>query len=370
MIQRVKTGVIADGAITTAKMNDEVENLFSFRNRIINGDMRIDQRNAGSNVTVAAGSSQAFITDRFYIQNLGGDGTLIASQSTDAPTGFTHSLKITTTTAGTISANDSRLIGAHIEGLTTSDFASGTASARQVTISFWVKSSLTGTHSGCYLNGDSTRVYGFTFTISSANTWEYKTVTISGDTTGTWPTNNTTGSRIQFNLGSGNNSLQSTANVWSGTGGSRGVQGSVSLSSTLNANLLITGLQLELGSVATPFERRPYGLELSLCERYYQIISSPQHRFFTSTTSTSGVSISVESLRTEMRTTPSVTSSGGASGVATVSLVRIDNNTTTSRAVNFNPTSVSSIRFYPDGTTTSVIYVVAGMHDLLCSAEI
>jgi hypothetical protein len=239
------------------------------RNRVINGDMRIDQRNGGASVSIGAGNSQQFMTDRFYVQNLGSTAAYSAQQVTDAPPGFSHSLKITVTASTTPSGSESRLIGHHIEGLTTVDFASGTASAVAVTISFWTKSSLTGTFSACYLNGDSTRVYGFNFTISSANTWEYKTVTIAGDTTGTWPKTNTTGSRIQFNLGSTNDNLQATAGVWSGTGGSRGVQGSVSLCATNGATFQLTGLQLEKGSAATPFDFRLYTTELALCQRYY-----------------------------------------------------------------------------------------------------
>jgi hypothetical protein len=237
-----------------------------FRNRIINGDMRIDQRNAGAAVT----TSGAYPVDRFFIANAT-DGAFSAQRDTVAPTGFTNSLKFTTTTADT-SLGTSQIIYAcqAIEGFNTSDFNWGTANAQTVTLSFWTRSSLTGTFGGTVRNAGSGsfRAYPFTYTISAANTWEYKTVTISGDTTGTWATDNTAGIYVFFGLGVGT-SLSGTAGAWASSN-LVSATGAVSVIGTLNATWYITGVQLETGSVATPFERRPFGEMLMLCQRYYE----------------------------------------------------------------------------------------------------
>lgn len=242
----------------------------SFKNKLINGDMRVDQRNAGASVSVPTATSQAFITDRWFVQNLGSNSnTFTCQQSTDAPAGFKNSLLITNGTGVATVSSDSRLLAQYIEGLNIIDLAFGTASAKGIVVSFQVKSSLTGTFSGCILSNAGDQVYGFTFTISSANTWTPVAVSIPGSTTGTWPTDNTTSMRLQLNLGSGSSSLQPTANVWASSGGSRGVQGTVNLSETTGATFRITAAQIEVGTVATSFDFRSYGTELALCQRYY-----------------------------------------------------------------------------------------------------
>jgi hypothetical protein len=246
----------------------------SFKNKLINGDMRIDQRNAGASVSVPLGTSQAFVTDRWFIQNLGTNSTtLTCSQSTDAPVGYKYSLLVTNGTGVATTSSDSRLVAQYIEGLNIIDLAFGTASAKGITLSFQVKSSLTGTFSGCVLSNSGDQVYGFTFAISSANTWTTASVSIPGSVTGTWPTGNEASMRLQLNLGSGNPSLQPTANVWASSGGSRGVQGTVNLSETTGATFRITAVQIEVGTVATSFDFRSYGTELQLCQRYFQSFS-------------------------------------------------------------------------------------------------
>ena len=245
----------------------------SFKNKLINGDMRVDQRNAGASVSVPTATSQAFITDRWFVQNLGSNSnTFTCQQSTDAPAGFKNSLLITNGTGVATVSSDSRLLAQYIEGLNIIDLAFGTASAKGIVVSFQVKSSLTGTFSGCILSNAGDQVYGFTFTISSANTWTPVAVSIPGSTTGTWPTDNTTSMRLQLNLGSGSSSLQPTANVWASSGGSRGVQGTVNLSETTGATFRITAAQIEVGTVATSFDFRSYGTELALCQRYFNVI--------------------------------------------------------------------------------------------------
>jgi hypothetical protein len=240
---------------------------FAFRNRIINGAMEIDQRNAGASVTINT-TSDAYSVDRFLGAGQAADGVFTLQQSTTAPAGFKNSLVATVTTAdASIGAAQYYLIAQKIEGFNCSDLAFGAASAKTVTLSFWVRSSVTGTFSGALANGAYNRSYPFTYTISSANTFEYKTVTIAGDTTGTWLTDNGIGLRIYWNLGSGVDNT-GTAGAWVGAG-NIGADSTVALISTLNATFYLTGVQLEVGSVATPFERRLYGQEVALCQRYF-----------------------------------------------------------------------------------------------------
>ena len=237
-----------------------------FRNRLINSDMRIDQRNAGASVTL--GASLAYTLDRWAgAEDTDGAATVI--QDTVAPTGFTNSLKFTTTTAdASLGATQFAYVAQAIEGLNVSDLAWGTASAQTVTLSFQVRSSLTGTFGGAITNSAFNRSYPFTYTISAANTWETKTVTIAGDTTGTWLTTNGVGMRVQFGLGVGS-TYSGTAGAWAGSQ-FISATGATSVIGTLSATWQITGVQLEAGSVASPFERRDYGRELMMCQRYYQ----------------------------------------------------------------------------------------------------
>jgi hypothetical protein len=262
---------VAAGGSVAAAFN--TNGLF-FRNRIINGDMRIDQRNAGAAVTIN-GTANTYTVDRWVASGQATDGVYTVDQVTDAPTGggFTNSLKITVTTAdASIGASQIYTFGQFIEGLNTADLMWGSASARAVTLSFWVQASVTGTYSVALKNSDANRAYVATYTINSANTWEYKTITVPGDTTGTWLTDTGRGIGVRFNLGAGTD-YNATANSWTATNGFS-VSGQVQLISTLNATFFITGVQLETGSVATPFERRPYGTELMLCQRYYYKIKA------------------------------------------------------------------------------------------------
>ena len=241
-------------------------NDFGLKNRIINGDMRIDQRNAGASVTLD--TNTRFIVDRFFAED-DSSATVTGVQSTTAPAGFINSMLFTVTTAdSSITASENCQIRHWIEGLNVADLGWGTANAQTVTLSFWVRSSVTGTHSGALLNSASNRNYVFSYTINSANTFEYKTITIAGDTSGTWLTTNGRGIGLFWNLGSGSTFL-GTAGVW-GSSVLFGATGSVQLFSTLNATFYITGVQLEKGSTATSFDYRPYGTELALCQRYFE----------------------------------------------------------------------------------------------------
>jgi hypothetical protein len=237
------------------------------RNRIINGDMRIDQRNAGASVTVNSGS-QFFPVDRFYAQAQGG-GVFTLQQSTTAPTGFNNALIATVTTPdASLTGTDFYSIKQRIEGFNVADLGWGTAAAKTVTLSFWVRSSIAGTYTGSMLNSAENRAYPFSYTIDAANTFEYKTITLAGDTTGTWLTNNGNGVAVGFSLGVGSN-FQTSAGSWIGSR-AEAATGQTQWISTNGATFYITGVQLEVGSVATPFERRQYGTELMLCQRYFE----------------------------------------------------------------------------------------------------
>jgi hypothetical protein len=242
------------------------------RNRIINGAMLVDQRNIGAGGLIPVGAF-AYIIDRFFGSSSNtGTSTFTAFRDTStAPPGFYASLRLTTTTAAAALAADARYLGQCIEGVNTVDLAWGTASAKAVTVSFWAKSSLTGTFSGSVSNSAFNRCYPFAYTIATANTWQYFSVTIPGDTSPTWLGDSGIGIRLAFNVGTGSTGL-GTANAWASTG-YFGTTGSVGITATAGATWAITGIQLEAGSTATPFEQRHYGTELMLCQRYYERIA-------------------------------------------------------------------------------------------------
>jgi len=253
--------------VDAARLNDNVFNAVGpFTNRIINGDMRIDQRNAGASASLT--SSQTYFLDRWFaVEDT--DGTMTIQQSTTAPTGFQRSALLTTGTADTsLGAAQYAYIAQKPEGFNVADFDWGTANAKTVTLSFWVRSSLTGTFGGAVSNSAYNRSYPFTYTISAANTFEYKSITIPGDTTGTWVTDNGIGMQIFWGLGVGSTN-SGTAGSWAASG-YISATGATSVIGTASATFYITGVQLEAGSVATPFERRSYGQELALCQRYYE----------------------------------------------------------------------------------------------------
>jgi hypothetical protein len=244
-----------------------------FRNRIINGDGNIDQRSDGSTSIPGVGAT-TFI-DRWKM-NVFGSGRLTIGKNYGAissPDGFVSYIGMKTTTTTTPGANDYNFLSQVIEGVNTIDLQWGTANAKPLALSFWAYSSLTGTFGGSVRNAGSgayNRSYPFTYTISSSNTWEKKTVVIPGDTTGTWTTNHLNGIEIIFVVSNGT-TWQATPFAWA-AGNYTGPSGSlVNLIGTLNATLYLTGIQAEIGSVATPYERRNYGHEFALCQRYYQI---------------------------------------------------------------------------------------------------
>lgn len=241
-----------------------------FRNRIINGAMVIDQRNAGASVTPTTLNGQ-YTFDRWNCNNSAASKYSVQQNagSVTPPAGYKNYLGVTSLAATTVGSGDYYQIMQQIEGFNVADLAWGTASASTVTLSFWVRSSLTGTFGGSLNNSAENRSYPYSYTISSANTWEYKTITIAGDTTGTWLTDNGKGLTVRFSLGMGS-TYSSTAGSWQ-SGIYASTTGATSVVGTNGATFYITGCQLEKGSVATPFEFRPYGTELQLCQRYYEL---------------------------------------------------------------------------------------------------
>jgi hypothetical protein len=237
------------------------------KNRIINGAMVIDQRNAGASVTLDT-TNFGYTADRWgAIEST--DGVMTAQQVTTAPTGFNNSLKLTTTTAdSSLGATQFAYVGQRIEGYNVADLGWGTANAKTVTVSFWVRSSLTGTFGGSIYNDGANRSYPFSYTISVADTWEQKSVTIAGDTSGTWLTTNGVGLILVFALGVGS-TYSNTAGAWVGALAFSSTS-AVSVVGTLNATFYITGVQLEVGSSATGFEYVNYQTSLANCQRYFE----------------------------------------------------------------------------------------------------
>ncbi len=237
------------------------------RNRIINGNMLIDQRNAGASVSSANGG---YYVDRFvYSTNVNGKFTVGQNLNAVAPpAGFSKYLGFQSNSAYSVGASDYFAVGQQIEGLNVADLAWGTASAKTITLSFSVYSSLTGTFGGVIKNGGATRSYPFTYTISSANTWTNISVTVAGDTTGTWATDNTAGLIVYFGLGVGS-TFSGTAGAWAAASYISATS-AVSIVGNLNATFYITGVQLEVGTKATPYEMQIYSDQLAQCQRYYE----------------------------------------------------------------------------------------------------
>lgn len=240
---------------------------YTMRNKIINGAMQIDQRNAGASVTINS-TANTYVVDRWNGVGQPADGVFTLQQSSTAPAGFTNSLIATVTTAdSSIGATQYYLIRQVIEGFNLADMGFGTANARTFTLSFWVRSSLTGTFGGAATNNVADYCYPFSYTISSANTWEQKTVTITGPTAGTFNTTNGGGLNLYFSLGMGS-TYKGTSGSWAAATYFSST-GATDLISTNGATFYITGVQLERGTVATPFEYRNYQQELAMCQRYY-----------------------------------------------------------------------------------------------------
>jgi hypothetical protein len=316
-----------------------------FKSRIINGGMVIDQRNAGASVTPTNGQ---YTLDRWQATlNAASKYTVQQNAgSVTPPAGFTNYLGVTSLSAYSVPAGEIFTLVQPIEGFNTADLNWGTASASTVTLSFWVRSSLTGTFGGALQNAAGNRSYPFSYTISSANTWEYETITIAGDTTGTW-VGATNGMGISLNLGLGvGSNFSGTAGAWVGAN-RQSATGAVSVLGTNGATLYITGVQLEKGSTATSFDYRPYGTELGLCERYYwkSTVGTYNAIGAGSVTGSSQVSIYIK-YPTTMRSSPTLSYSG------TVYVFGISIQTVTAISSSFAGNFSGRFDFTPTSTMT------------------
>ena len=238
-----------------------------WRNRIINGDMRFSQAAGGAAVTTTG----AFPVDRFYIV-MGAAGKFTAQQNKNSitpPDGFTHYLGIESLSSYSAGAGEIFGVIHRIEGVNVADFGWGTANAKAITISYLVRSSLTGTFGASVQNSGGTRSYPFTYTINAANTWETKTVTLAGDTSGTWLTTTGVGLQLCLDLGTGT-TYQGTSGSWAGANYYSST-GATSVVGTNGATFYITGVMLERGAYSgdRPFDYVEYGEQLRRCQRYY-----------------------------------------------------------------------------------------------------
>ena len=284
----VDSGLISSGAITLTTQvtgtlpvanggTGTTTGYYGFKNRIINGAMVIDQRNAGASVTPTSGQ---YTLDRWSAIQAGATSKFSAQQnagSVTPPAGFTKYLGITSLSAYAVTSSDYYQLKQILEGYNVADLNWGTASANSITVSFWVRSSLSGSFGLSIKWGGSSanqRSYPILYTISATNTWEYKTIIIPGDTTmaaGGFETGASSGIQIQFSLGGGATNAGPSGS-WAGAN-YQTVVGDTSVVGTNGATFYITGVQLEKGSTATSFDYRPYGTEFDLCRRYFEIYS-------------------------------------------------------------------------------------------------
>jgi len=321
---------IQDGAVSANKIasgvikspEEAMTTQFGRRNLIINGAMQVAQRGTSG---TSANAIDYYTVDRF---NFRGEptGVYTIAQDTDAPANFKNSTKITVTTPDTsIPSGERYWVSTILEGNDIAHLNFGSSDAQEITLSFYVKSSLTGTFSGGFGNDGFSRAYTFEYTIDSANTWERKTVTITGDTSGTWLDTNGVGLRIVWDLGAASN-RQTTAGAWESSS-NFAATGATQVIATNGATFYLTGVQLEVGSVATPFEHRSYGEELALCERYYQSYNFENYSGFPAVGRANGNPWGQFAfpLRTTMRAAPSGTWLGTNNGMI---VVRVSDGTT------------------------------------------
>jgi hypothetical protein len=307
-------GSITDAAIssTAAIQQSKISGSPGFRNIIINGDMSIAQR--ATSVASITGSGYNTV-DRFRTNMLTA-GTWTQSQSTDVPTGqgFATSLKMDCTTAnGSLSAGSFLLIDQRVEGQNLQYLKKGTANAESTTMSFWVKSAKTGTYIAALQDMDNTRYIAKSYTISSADTWEKKTLTYAGDTSGAFGNDNDGSLKVQFWLVAGTTYTSGTlATSWESTTNANSAVGQVNLADDTANDWYITGIQLEAGTTASDFEFLPYDVNLARCQRYCysETPGDANHAVSNGYYGSSTLFITVKELPVSMRANPSLTTTG------------------------------------------------------------
>ena len=273
-IDKITTAAITDGTITSSDLAaGAVQNQSAFRNIIINGDMSLAQRATSTSSITSSGYHSL---DRFRT-SYDTAGTWTQSQSTDVPTGqgFATSFKMDCTTAnGSLSAGSFLAIQSKFEGQNLQYLKKGTSSAESLTLSFWVKSNKTGTYIANLFDNDNSRYIAKSYTISSANTWEKKTITYAGDTTGAFGNDNATSLELKFILVAGTNYTSGTlATSWESQTDANSAVGQVNLADSTSNDWYITGVQLEAGTTASDFEFLPVDVNLTRCQRYYYLHS-------------------------------------------------------------------------------------------------
>ena len=329
----------------------------SGRNVITNGSMSIDQRNSGSATTPSA--DRTYTLDR-WLARMSSGSKYSVQQVTDAPSGYYKSLKVTSAAATTVGTNDYYQINTPLEGYSVTTFDLGLSTAKKLTLSFWVKSSLTGTFGGAYSNNAGNRFYAWTYTISSANTWEHKTITVDGVTDGSWERTNGAGLWVYWTLGAGSG-VQGTAGSW-GTTFKRGPTGATNVVATNGATWQITGCQLEVGPQSTPFEYESYGDTLNKCYRYlfrWKVDAAGGTYNFWNTGyaySSNGVNI-VGQLPVNMRASPTF-SSGGSFRVCSDSCINVS-------AITLSRANTKTPSITPEGSgfTAGQAYALGDAND-------
>jgi len=357
------TVLMADSAQTNGIAWSEQS--LGYRNVVINGAMQIAQRGTS---TASITTSGYYTADRFNI-NLNSLGTWTQTVENDAPTGsgFRKSLKLLCTTAdATPAAGDLFLFRQFIEGQNLQQFLKGTASAKQFTLSFWVKGTTTGTYTCELEDRDNTRAVSASYSIVAANTWEKKTITFPADTTGAFDNDNARSLDVVWALGAGTTYTSGTLQTtWSSITNANRFVGQTNVAAATNNYWQITGIQLEAGSVATPFEFEDIGTTIAKCQRYFQksynidvapgTNTSAGASYFTQGTDNAGNTMAVVRLITEMRAAPTVTSYkiSGTSGSWQYDRSGVG---TTDTATTSYYLSTNTINFYAG---TGAAYVVA-----------
>ena len=331
------------------------------RNMIHNGEFLVSQRPFSSSAVTQTG--EAFTIDRWKTR-MSANSKFSVQQVADAPAGFYNSAKITSLAATTVGASDYYQFQHCIEGFNLNPANFGTTTAKALTLSFHVKSSLTGTFSVCFSNNAGDRFLAQNYTISSADTWEKKTISVPAITTGSWNRGNTAGLFIYFTLGAGSGTLQSTGS-W-GTSFGRGGTGGANVVATNGATWQITGVQLEVGSVATDFEHRPFGQELTLCQRYFVQDFAPQIGTMYEAWSAPNGKFATFNFPVQMRAAATVNTTNGVDGVVNS---QFDNGSGGAVTVQKHA-SKSSVYFYNAGTQFQLTGLTVGSPGASFSAEI